>query len=85
MKIKNKAHPLFRGAFTGKRTYEIGGVKYIVSSRFVPFDFKEDETPSLGERIEKYLRDDLTELPNVQDSSIISSEYVCPVAGEEEE
>lgn len=85
MKIKNKKHPLFRGAFAGKRTYEIGGVKYIVSSRFAPFDFKEDETPSLGDRIEKYLRDDLTDLPNVPEPSIISSEYVCSVAGEEEE
>ncbi len=74
-----------RGAFAGKRTYEIGGVKYIVSSRFAPFDFKEDETPSLGDRIEKYLRDDLTDLPNVPEPSIISSEYVCSVAGKEEE
>lgn len=54
--------------------YYIHGVRYIVTSHFIPSE------KTLSERVKFCLEKDLTLSPA---NSIIKAEYVCPAAGKE--
>ena len=58
----------------GCTDYCIHGVRYIVTSHFIPSD------KTLSERVKYCLEKDLTLSPA---NSIIRTEYVCPTAGKE--
>ncbi len=60
--------------------YEIGGIRYIAESHFLP-----PATPStIKTRLKKIITGDLVDLPAAPLSDTMAAEYVCSAAGKED-
>ena len=66
------------------RSYTINGVKYVVSSRFAPTSIKEKRDPTLSDRLHSYIGSCFAKLTIPGQTDIISDEYACSAAGEED-
>lgn len=69
------------GLGCGEHEYTVNGVKYIVTSKFKPVDFKNFKD-TLADAIEKYIKNDLAECTDHDIGSTIDTECVS-TAGEE--
>ncbi len=56
--------------------YEVNGVKYTVSSRFV----KNLNYDCISEKIERYIKSDFAHLTDYTKKDILSNEYICQTA-----
>ena len=72
----------FIGIGDGEHEYTVNGVKYIVSSRFKPLDFKNIKD-TLTDTIEKYIKNDLADLTDLDKGSTMNTECVS-TAGKED-
>ena len=70
------------GIGDGEHEYTVNGVKYIASSRFRKFNHKEIKD-TLTEAIEKYIKNDLADLTDLDRGSTINAECVS-TAGKED-
>ncbi|MGI6746506.1 MAG: hypothetical protein ACOX45_10345 [Acutalibacteraceae bacterium] len=77
--MKNRVSNWIIGIGCNDHQYRIGGVTYIVSSRFEPTESKS----SLKDRLERTIVSDFTPLTLTASQDKISDEYVCSAAGEE--
>lgn len=80
--MKDNKTKLLKPFGAGKQVYMVNGVRYIVSSRFQPMKPKA-ESPTMGERIGKYLESELADLIPTDLSDTIAEECV-PTAGKED-
>ncbi len=62
--------------------YRIGGVRYIVSSRFVPPGYSQNRT--MESRLRHCLASGLVVLTENRTENTMKAEYMCPAAGKEE-
>ncbi len=62
--------------------YRIGGVRYIVSSRFVPPGYSQNRT--MESRLRHCLASGLVVLTENKTENTMKAEYMCPAAGKEE-
>ena len=62
--------------------YRIGGVRYIVSSRFVPPGYSQNRT--MESRLRHCLASGLVVLTENKAENTMKTEYMCPAAGKEE-
>lgn len=69
------------GLGSGEHEYTVNGVRYIVTSKFIPLDFKNFKD-TLADAIEKYINNDLAEWTDEENCSKIDAECVS-TAGEE--
>ena len=70
------------GVGTDDHEYTVNGVRYIVSSRFKPFNSKCIKD-TFTETIEKYIKSDFAEWTNNQNGGIMNTECVS-TAGKED-
>lgn len=74
------------GFGTAPQEYVINGVRYVVESRFQKSDYKKpNKNILLNNRIGSYLTSDFADLPSVDTSNIINTEYDCTAAGKEDD
>jgi len=67
------------------REYVIGGVRYVVESRFQERNPKSrEENTLLNDRIGKYITSDFADLPSNNKDNIINAEYDCTAAEKED-
>ena len=66
------------------RSYIVNGVKYVVSSRFAPTRIKEKCEPTLSDRLHSFIGSGFAKLTIPGQTDIISDEYACSAAGEED-
>ena len=70
------------GLYDGRQEYVINGVRYIAESRFL--NFKDKENPSIRDRFERIIKEDLVPLPAEAKDDNMEAGYVCSAAGKEE-
>lgn len=68
---------------TREQAYRVGGVKYLVSSRFAPLT-PTGKTATIHSRFEGVIGNDFTQLTFPKDSTTITEDYVCSTVGKEE-
>ncbi len=67
-----------------EHSYTINGVKFVVSSRYAPTKIKEKLEPTLSNRIASFIGSGFANLTIPEQTNMISEEYACSAAGEEE-
>ena len=72
----------YTGFFCGEQSYQIGGVRYVVESCFLPFPKPEHKT--IRDCVEKLLCSDFTDLTLFEPPDILEEENVCSAAGKED-
>lgn len=65
-------------------SYTINGVKYIVSSRFAPTKIEKKREPTLSDKLQSFIGSGFAKLTIPGQTDIISDEYACSAAGEED-
>ena len=78
-----KKHKILSGIGSKDQVYNIGGVKYLVSSRFAPLT-PTGKTATIHSRFEGVIGNDFTQLTFPMDSTTITEDYVCSTFGKEE-
>ncbi len=68
---------------TREQAYRIGGVKYLVSSRFAPLA-PSGKTATVNSRFAEIIGNDFTQLTLSKNSDTITEDYVCSTVGKEE-
>ena len=64
--------------------YTINGVKYVVSSRYAPTKIRGKWEPTLSNRIASFIGSGFANLTISEQTNMISEEYACSAAGEED-
>ena len=67
----------------GEEEYVIGGMRYKVSSKFVPVNICKIEN-TISDKARKYVGSDFAHLTKTQDKNTMNAEYVCLTAGKED-
>lgn len=63
--------------------YVIGGVRYKVSSKFVPTNISKIEN-TISDKAQKYVGSNFAHLTKTQDKNTMNAEYICLTAGKED-
>ena len=76
---KSKIDSWTCGLAQGKHEYKINKVKFIVESRFEPFD----SDTTIKDRFSRTITSDFIPLTGITEPCKMESEYVCSAAGKE--
>ena len=68
---------------TREQAYRIGGVKYLLSTRFAPL-VPSGKTATVNSRFAEIISNDFTQLTIPKDSATITEDHVCSTVGKEE-
>ena len=78
-----KKYKILSGIGSQERAYQIGGVKYLVTARFVPLA-PSGKTATIHARFEEIIGNHFTQLTIPIDSATITEDNVCSTVGKEE-